>query len=153
MTGVSKILVVSAAFYFIGFSFADQPKTLLSVTVWAQADTMKSGDEVILYAAAKNLSNADITLMTPPRLGENFMVKMIRPGGKIETKYYVPAGSHGPVVLKSGDEVREEILLSKKFDMSEPGEYIIQAGPVGPVPPDDLKVLAWSNSIAVRVVK
>jgi hypothetical protein len=91
--------------------------------------------------------------MTPPRLGENFMVKMIQPGEKIETKYYVPAGSHGPVTLKSGGEVKEEILLSQKFDMSGPGEYIIQAGPVGPVPPDDLKVLAWSNSIAVKVVK
>jgi hypothetical protein len=123
------------------------------VTIQCGVTTFKAGEDIVLYATAKNLSDTTINVLASPHFSSDFLVKLIDIRGKSQADNILPRGANNSIALEPGDEFKEPIFLSKKFNMTKPGEYIIQVGPVGPVPPDILEVLTWSDPIALTIVK
>jgi hypothetical protein len=153
MTDVVRLIMVCVSLCVSTPCFAGDSKSAMVVTVQSEATTFKVGEDIVLYATAKNLSDGSINVLASPHFSSDFLVKMIVPGGKSDADHVLPRGANYSVALKPGDEFKEPIFLSKKFNMTELGEYIIVAGPIGSDASGDFKVPAWSDPITLTIVK
>jgi hypothetical protein len=153
MTAISRVLAAIVVLYSGDACFAAEIKESLSVVVQALATTLKRGGDVILYATTTNLSDTAVSISATISRSTDFFVKMALPGGQFKSDLYYPNGGHANILLKSGDENRSKIFLSKSFNMKEVGEYVITVSPVGSDSQHDFKPLSWSDPITITITE
>jgi hypothetical protein len=158
MIAGSKWLTMAAIICAIGTCFADEVKDSVAVTIHARTLSVKTGEPIMLDLTISNSLPTSVSFVESSHseggmhFGVDYAVKLTTPEGKVEDIRGYHSGSHTGVTLNSGDQIKEEIALSDKLDMTNPGEYSVQVGPYTPNS-TGISVQSWSNIVVITVSK
>jgi hypothetical protein len=139
---------------------SDKPEPF-TITISAPSEVVKVGAEVRVHVVMRNDSDKEIVARGSPKGSQaeiNYAVRVHdRSGNEApKTDYgraaraHEIAGSVLKVVLKPGEEMEEDTLLGRQFDLSYPGDYVIQLS--RPASSDPMDGIVKSNEITVTVV-
>jgi hypothetical protein len=132
-----------------------------SLNISAKDDTVRAGSEVRVKIVLTNTSNREIYIIHEKAsdVGEQagFTLDVRDAGGMVVpfTRYgqlffnheAVTLGAPSPFDLKPGKTLKDEIIVSKLFDLSKPGKYSIQVKRQD----DSSTAVVKSNTITVTV--
>jgi hypothetical protein len=139
-----------------------------SITIKAVQETVTSNSEVRIGVTLTNISNREISSYKVNGNGQaelgGYIVDIRTDKGNrpAETKYQrkITTGEDAPgessvlvisggyVPLKSGESLRDEIVATKLFDLSQPGKYEIRVTKID----EQSKIIVRSNAITVSVI-
>src|SRR5262249_21543663 len=131
----------------------------LKITIVAAQNSVKAGDPIEITVTMKNMSDHDITMVavgSNSKAELNYEIIARDKNGEMlnETIYGKGlkggvAGSRKLFTLKPGAEITETSDINKLYDMSMPGEYVIQVEKE--LPASEGKGMIKSNTITVTV--
>jgi len=155
----------------VSLSAADTP---FSITITTPKDAVEVGSQVTVAILVKNVSDRDISFSRSPAedRGELFtevevqdadnnplpgteyyrLVKGKKKDRPKEGANFEPMGFHGSVIqftLKPGETLKDGVVVSKLFDLGQPGRYSIRVTKVDMA----TKTSVTSNTITVTMVE
>jgi hypothetical protein len=115
---------------------AQPPQPPFSITIRAEKPDIKAGTEVFIKVRMKNVSDHEVDCTRVPTNGWDgayqYDLRDIR-GNLAERKLLVPnhpeikeSSSIWPCILKPGESTNDDHIISRLYDMSHPGKYLIQ---------------------------
>ena len=135
------------------------PEQSLKITIVAAQNSVMAGDPIKITVTMKNMSDHDITMVAVGNNSKaelNYEIIAREKNGEMvdETRYGKGlkggvAGSRKLFTLKPGAEITETCNINKLYDMSMPGEYVIQVEKE--LPASEGKGTIKSNTITVTV--
>ena len=135
------------------------PEESLKITIVAAQNSVMAGDPIKITVTMKNMSDHDITMVAVGNNSKaelNYEIITRDKNGEMLNKTIYGKGLKGGVAgsrklftLKPGAEITETSDINKLYDMSMPGEYIIQVEKE--LPASEGKGTVKSNTITVTV--
>jgi len=135
------------------------PEESLKITIVAAQNSVNAGDPIEITVTMKNMSDHDITMVavgSNSKAELNYEIITRDKNGEMLNKTIYGKGLKGGVAgsrklftLKPGAEITETSDINKLYDMSMPGEYIIQVEKE--LPASEGKGTIKSNTITVTV--
>lgn len=164
--GIKQILAVSIVLIMTNTIVAEnQPQSVatgqpFSLEIQPLQEPILAGTELKITARLTNTSGQEIRLLNSPghEHGElNFEVKVTDPGGNeaAPTKYWKEVkkgvwGSRQKLKLAPGESYDQEIVVSRLYDLSETGTYLVEVS--RDLPPELGKGKITAKPITVTIV-
>jgi uncharacterized protein (DUF58 family) len=140
MSVLNALSLLGAALLSCTLSAVQATQALFSLNISAKDDTVPAGSTVKVEIVLTNTSNRVIYIIheKAPDAGEQAgftldvrnadgsVVAFTRYGQKFFNHEAVFLGAPAPFALKPGNPLKDEIVVSKLFDLSKPGKYSIQ---------------------------
>ncbi len=157
---IAIVTIMAATGY---FGAAEDNKQPFTITISAYKDTVRIGEETRLHVVLANISDQSLVFrrsVSPITAEHHYTVLVHDKRGKNtqETEYgrhtrlHQLIGSDSAILLKPGEKLEEDAILSDVFDLTSPGEYEIQfLRPVSEDPNE--KEIVKSNTITITVIE
>lgn len=155
------IVAIVAAPRFI--AAAEDNKQPFTITISAYHETVKVGETIRLHVSLINISDQTLVFrrsVSPYTAEHHYSVQIHEKNGKdvLETEYgrhvrlHQLIGSDTAALLKPGEKLEEDIVLSTVFDLTSSGEFEVQlTRPVSEEPNE--KETVKSNIITIIVTE
>lgn len=158
MTFASK--VISPLLVFLGAMTPSPPKEVLSLSISPTMQTVKTGSQVRVEAKLTNVANdpvsfsdtipdCDLTVTITDAKGESPPETSYKRGLKCGGR--LTASRNILVTLKPGESRKEEIVITRLYQLERPGSYFVQAQRQPPTDPSASYVK--SNTVTVTVTE
>jgi hypothetical protein len=148
---ISSLLITVALFATLKQAEASQPQAMFTIAIDGPTQ-VAPGTPVKIVVRLKNTSDRELSVDTFYVEGlDTFFIYDVRDqaGKPVPKRKRAEAGGLRTRTLKAGETLEEGILISREFQMNQPGQYSIQL--FRSVPEDASNQAIASNKLVVTV--